>query len=221
MKKIIAFVFLFFSLWANAQNEQLAQNYYDRGEFEKAVVSYEELLKNNPGNSLFFQRTVECYQQLQQFDKAEKLLLNKKEINYLYNTKGELLINQPLSSLKGIKGNDKRYDSSFIIGFYIKDLEGRESLVNLDFYNDNKLSYVLKDVFSIELDNKKSKEELAIAYVKQTATSAVETKYFRVEESRIILLDNKKDSQYIQENTGPKKKKEGFLTTVLKIFRKK
>ncbi|MCK6606907.1 MAG: WG repeat-containing protein [Flavobacterium sp.] len=136
--------------------------------------------------------------------------VDKKEINYLYNTKGELLINQPLSYLKGIKGNDKRYDTTFIIGFYIKDLEGRESLVNLDYYNDNKLSYVLKDVFSIELDNKKSKEELAIAYVKQTATSAVETKYFKVEESRIILLDEKKDSQYIQENTGPKKKKEGY-----------
>jgi hypothetical protein len=69
---------------------------------------------------------------------------------------------------------------------------------------------VLKDVFSIELDNKKSKEELAIAYVKQTATSAVETKYFKVEESRIILLDNKKDSQYIQENKEPKKKKEEY-----------
>ena len=48
MKKTIAFIFLLFSLWASAQNEQLAQNYYDRGEFEKAVVSYEELLKNNP-----------------------------------------------------------------------------------------------------------------------------------------------------------------------------
>lgn len=79
MKKIIAFIFLFLSLWANAQNDQLAQNYYDRGEFEKAVVSYEELLKNNPGNSLFFQRTVECYQQLQQFDKAEKALQARLE----------------------------------------------------------------------------------------------------------------------------------------------
>lgn len=141
---------------------------------------------------------------------AVKKGADKKEINYLYNTKGELLINQPLSYLKGIKGNDKRYDTTFIIGFYIKDLEGRESLVNLDYYNDNKLTYVLKDVFSIELDNKKSKEELAIAYVKQTATSAVETKYFKVEGSQIILLDAKKDIQYIQENTGPKKKKEGY-----------
>ena len=79
MKKTIAFIFLLFSLWASAQNEQLAQNYYDRGEFEKAVVSYEELLKNNPGNSLFFQRTVDCYQQLQQFDKAEKALQARLE----------------------------------------------------------------------------------------------------------------------------------------------
>ena len=141
---------------------------------------------------------------------AIKKSADKKETQYLYNTNGELLINQPLSSLKGIKGNDKRYDNTFIIGFYIKDIEGKESLVNLDYYNDNKLSYVIKDVFSIELDNKKSKEELAIAYVKQTATSAVETKYFRVEGSQIILLDAKKDSQYIQENTGVKKKKDSY-----------
>ncbi len=79
MKKIIAFVFLFLSAWANAQNEQLAQNYYDRGEFEKALVSYEELLKNYSGNLLFFQRVVECYQQLQQFDKAEKALQARLE----------------------------------------------------------------------------------------------------------------------------------------------
>lgn len=74
MKKTIAFIFLFFSLWASAQNEQLAQNYFDRGEFEKALVSYEELLKTSVGNSVYFQRVVECYQQLQQFDKAEKAI---------------------------------------------------------------------------------------------------------------------------------------------------
>jgi len=46
---------------------------------------------------------------------------------------------------------------------------------------------VIKDVYSIELDNKKSKEELAIAYVKQTATSAVETKYFRDMGSEMVV----------------------------------
>lgn len=74
MKKIIVLIFLFLSLWANAQNEQLAQNYYERGEFEKALVSYEDLLKNQAGNSNYFQRIVDCHQQLQQFDKAEKVI---------------------------------------------------------------------------------------------------------------------------------------------------
>ena len=41
MKKILTIVVFFLSLWATAQNEQLANNYFDRGEFEKALVSYE------------------------------------------------------------------------------------------------------------------------------------------------------------------------------------
>nr|WP_294774878.1 tetratricopeptide repeat protein [uncultured Flavobacterium sp.] len=86
MKKLLSITFLFLSLWASAQNEQLANNYFDRGEFEKALVSYEELLKDQQGNSNYFQRVIECYQQLQQFDKAEKALeerLNKYRQNSL------------------------------------------------------------------------------------------------------------------------------------------
>ena len=74
MKKILAILILFFSLWANAQNEQLANNYFDRGDFEKALLSYEDLLKNQIGNFNYFQRIIECYQQLQQYDKAQKAI---------------------------------------------------------------------------------------------------------------------------------------------------
>ncbi|MGV9004165.1 tetratricopeptide repeat protein [Flavobacterium sp.] len=74
MKKILILLLLFTSIFANAQNEQLANNYFDRGEFEKALVSYEELLKSQPGNSNYFQRVVECYQQLQQYQNAETAL---------------------------------------------------------------------------------------------------------------------------------------------------
>lgn len=74
MKKILLILILFFSLWANAQNEQLANNYFDRGDFEKALLSYEELLKNQIGNFNYFQRIIECYQQLQQYDKAQKAI---------------------------------------------------------------------------------------------------------------------------------------------------
>ncbi len=74
MKKILAIGILFLSLWANAQNEQLANNYFDRGEFDKALISYEDLLKNQIGNFNYFQRIIECYQQLQQYDKAQKAI---------------------------------------------------------------------------------------------------------------------------------------------------
>ncbi|RXR24486.1 tetratricopeptide repeat protein [Flavobacterium stagni] len=80
MKRFLLFIVFGLSLTAFAQNEQLAQNYFDRGEFEKALVSYEELLKSQPHNFNYFQRTVECYQQLQQFDKAEKLILERLEM---------------------------------------------------------------------------------------------------------------------------------------------
>ena len=74
MKKILLILILFFSLGANAQNEQLANNYFDRGDFEKALLSYEDLLKNQIGNFNYFQRIIECYQQLQQYDKAQKAI---------------------------------------------------------------------------------------------------------------------------------------------------
>jgi tetratricopeptide (TPR) repeat protein len=74
MKKILLILILFFSLWANAQNEQLANNYFDRGDFEKALLSYEDLLKNQIGNFNYFQRIIECYQQLQQYEKAQKAI---------------------------------------------------------------------------------------------------------------------------------------------------
>ena len=74
MKKLFLYITLFFSLLCFAQNEQLAQYYYEKGDFEKALVSYEELLKNLPQNTQYFLRTIDCYQQLQKFDAAEKAL---------------------------------------------------------------------------------------------------------------------------------------------------
>ncbi|NDP27003.1 MAG: tetratricopeptide repeat protein [Flavobacterium sp.] len=74
MKKLFLHIALFFSLVCFSQNEQLAQYYYDKGDFEKAKISFEELLKGMPQNSQYFQKTVECYQQLQQFDAAEKAI---------------------------------------------------------------------------------------------------------------------------------------------------
>jgi tetratricopeptide (TPR) repeat protein len=74
MKRLFLHIALFFSLVCFAQNEQLAQYYYDKGDFEKAKISYEELLENIPQNTQYFLRTIDCYQQLKQFDVAEKAI---------------------------------------------------------------------------------------------------------------------------------------------------
>jgi tetratricopeptide (TPR) repeat protein len=74
MKKLFLHIALFFSLVCFSQNEQLAQYYYDKGDFEKAKISFEELLKSSPQNSQYFQKTIDCYQQLQQFEVAEKAI---------------------------------------------------------------------------------------------------------------------------------------------------
>ena len=80
MKKLALYLALIlFPLWSAAQNEQLAMNYFDKGEFEKALVLFQDLEKSQPGNTFFIQRIAASYQQLQQYDKAEKYLLEKIE----------------------------------------------------------------------------------------------------------------------------------------------
>lgn len=79
------------------QNDQLAQDYFEKGEFEKALLSYQELLKAQPSNSMYFQRIVESHQQLEQLDLAEQAIterLNKYrqasllvELGYNYQLK--------------------------------------------------------------------------------------------------------------------------------------
>jgi tetratricopeptide (TPR) repeat protein len=77
MIKNALFIFFSFTLVAMAQSEQLAQNYFERGEFEKAQIAYEELAATQPSNYNFFQKTIECYQQLEWFDKAEAAIQSR------------------------------------------------------------------------------------------------------------------------------------------------
>lgn len=74
MKNIFIYIVLLWSGLMFSQNEQLAQHYYDKGDFEKAKISYEQLLNATPSNTQYFLRVVDCYQQLQQFSIAEKAI---------------------------------------------------------------------------------------------------------------------------------------------------
>jgi hypothetical protein len=58
-------------------NEQLAQYYYDKGDFE-SKKSVRNCFKRDPQNSPLFLRSIDCLQQLQQFEtKALQLGFDK------------------------------------------------------------------------------------------------------------------------------------------------
>ena len=69
------------SFWVSAQNDQLALQYFDDGEFEKALTIFEESSQKQPSNFFFFQKIIECQQQLKQYDKAEEVILKRKDKN--------------------------------------------------------------------------------------------------------------------------------------------
>jgi tetratricopeptide (TPR) repeat protein len=72
MKKFFLHIALFFSLVGFSQNEQLAHYYYEKGDFDKALISFQELSNSLPSNPFYFLRKIECMQQLLQFESAEK-----------------------------------------------------------------------------------------------------------------------------------------------------
>lgn len=69
--------FLLFSVIAAAQSSQLAKQYYEDGDFDKALALYEQLYQKQPQNSTWFNYMVECHQQLGKYTEAQQLLEEK------------------------------------------------------------------------------------------------------------------------------------------------
>uniref|UniRef100_UPI00404B3E6B tetratricopeptide repeat protein n=1 Tax=Flavobacterium sp. TaxID=239 RepID=UPI00404B3E6B len=79
MKTVFFNIFFFLSFVGFSQNEQLALDYFEKGEFEKAVSMLESIAKQQPSNAYFFEKIVDCYQQLKKFDIAEQLIQERKK----------------------------------------------------------------------------------------------------------------------------------------------
>ncbi len=77
MRNIFFILLLFTASIVAAQTELLAKNYFEQGEFEKALSIYNKLYEKNPGRFDYFTMVVHTNQQLENFSEAEKLLLGK------------------------------------------------------------------------------------------------------------------------------------------------
>lgn len=94
---LAALVAVFFSLnlaGLLAQDLNLANQYYNNGEFEKAATLYGQLLERDDRNDAFFNRYVECLLNLERYEECEKTIkkqLKKTPENVsLYVTYGNL-----------------------------------------------------------------------------------------------------------------------------------
>ena len=81
MKNYLLLILLVFTLgFVNSQNsEVLADSYYKKGEFKKALVIYENLNKEKPYNYNYLFKLIDVHQQLEQFDAAQNILIQRLE----------------------------------------------------------------------------------------------------------------------------------------------
>ncbi|MFH6768367.1 hypothetical protein V8G56_06450 [Gaetbulibacter aquiaggeris] len=83
MRYILIILFL---IGANAFSQDadiFAKDYFENGEYEKALIEYQKLFEQSPNNINYITQIVSSYQQLEQYDEAEKFLLKLIEkVNY-------------------------------------------------------------------------------------------------------------------------------------------
>ncbi|WP_026703540.1 tetratricopeptide repeat protein [Flavobacterium soli] len=174
MKHLFLYIFLFFSLASFAQNEQLALNYFEKGDFEKALIAYEELLNDKPGNNLYFQKVLESHQQLSHFEKANEMIQARLDKYKQPNMLVELGYNYQLQK-----------DEAKAKKFYDKALEKIEEnpsnvyAIAVNFEKKNLLDYALKAYqISTSLEPKLNfNYQMAVIYGQQGKTEMMIEKF--------------------------------------------
>lgn len=100
MRFFLSLFFLFFFLSLSSQNVELAQSYFRKGEYEKAIHLYKPLFESNPIRQDYFKSLLTCYQQIESYGEAQVLLEEQLqrfpnqinlfvEIGYNYQLQGE------------------------------------------------------------------------------------------------------------------------------------
>ena len=96
----VLLLFLFFTTSLYSQNANLAKDYFQKGEFEKALIEYKKLYAKQSSNISLIYQIINTHQQLEQYDEAEIFLLDLinrinypvfiVEIGYNYQLKNDL-----------------------------------------------------------------------------------------------------------------------------------
>ena len=74
--RMLLFLLLFTMTSISFSQEELANDYFEKGKFDKALSIFQKLEKENQRNTNYKIKIVEIYRQLEQLDEAETYLLN-------------------------------------------------------------------------------------------------------------------------------------------------
>ncbi len=77
MRNILFILTLFIGTASFSQSDALAKNYFEQGQYEKALRIYEKLQKESPYRLDYFLGAVQSNQQLENFTEAERLIMGK------------------------------------------------------------------------------------------------------------------------------------------------
>ncbi len=99
--RYILFILFFLGTNTFAQDADIfAKDYFENGDYEKALIEYQKLYEQSPNNINYITQIVSSYQQLEQYDEAEKFLLKLiekvsyaaffVELGYNYQLKNDL-----------------------------------------------------------------------------------------------------------------------------------
>lgn len=139
-RKFIVILFFISAVSSFSQNSQLADNYFRKGEYEKATTLYKQLYKKNKVRRDYFKRLLSCYQLTENFEAASALLNNhQKEFPKQVNLIIEIGYNLQL-----------QHQQDKAIPFYEKGLQIVESdahsgyLIGRTFQENHLLDYALK-----------------------------------------------------------------------------
>ena len=122
----IFIVILFITSTSFSQNSQLAHNYFNKGEYEKAAMLYKGLYNKNKVRRDYFKKLLSCYQLTENYEEASKLLIDHQkefpnqiylniEIGYNYELQHQLEKAIPYYE-KVLKSIDNNPNSGYLIG---------------------------------------------------------------------------------------------------------
>lgn len=75
MKRLILLIVLLLSLFSFSQSEEIADDYFKRGEFEKALITYQRLHESTNNLNIFY-KIIGTLQQLERYDEAQNLIVD-------------------------------------------------------------------------------------------------------------------------------------------------